>query len=207
MKPMPHLIFRGLDITYDHRVLEPRPWTEAQSSWAAELLPQAPEGPVLELCAGAGHIGLGAVKDTHRELVMVDVNPAAEEFSRANAAANGLAHQITFRRGRMEEVLQAGERFPVIVADPPWVRSTETSQFPEDPVLAIDGGGDGLDLARTCVDLMAHHLAEGGAGLLQLGNVEQSETIAAYAAEQTGGRLTLVETREFERGVLVRLSR
>ncbi|XNS27237.1 class I SAM-dependent methyltransferase [Citricoccus nitrophenolicus] len=207
MNPMPHLTFRGLDIAYDHRVLEPRPWTEAQSSWAAELLPQAPEGPVLELCAGAGHIGLGAVKDTHRELVMVDVNPAAEEFSLTNASTNGLASQIAFRRGRMEEVLQPGERFPLIVADPPWVRSTETSWFPEDPVLAIDGGGDGLDLARTCVDLMDQHLAEGGAGLLQLGNLAQAETIAAYAAEQTGGRLTVAETREFERGVLVRLSR
>lgn len=204
---MPHLIFCGLDITYDHRVLEPRPWTEAQSAWAAELLPTAPVGPVLELCAGAGHIGLGAVKDTDRELVMVDVNPAAEELSLQNAAANGLAARIDFRCGRMEEVLDAGERFAVIVADPPWVRSAETSSFPEDPVLAIDGGGDGLDLARTCVDLMDQHLPDGGAGLLQLGNLAQAETMAAYAAEQTSGRLTLVESREFERGVLVRLSR
>lgn len=204
---MPHLTFCGLDITYDHRVLEPRPWTEAQSAWAASLLPTAPEGPVLELCAGAGHIGLGAVRETHRELVMVDVNPAAEELSLQNAATNGLAAQITFRQGRMEEVLDAGERFALIVADPPWVRSADTSQYPEDPVLAIDGGGDGLDLARTCVDLMDQHLSDGGAGLLQLGNLAQAETIAAYAAEQTGGRLTLAETREFERGVLVRLGR
>ncbi|MEV4901987.1 class I SAM-dependent methyltransferase [Citricoccus sp. NPDC055426] len=204
---MPHLTFCGLDITYDHRVLEPRPWTEAQSTWAAELLPTAPGGPVLELCAGAGHIGLGAVKDTGRELVMVDVNPAAEELSLQNAAANGLAAQISFRLGRMEEVLDAGERFAVIVADPPWVRSAETSRFPEDPVLAIDGGGDGLDLARTCVVLMDRHLHDGGAGLLQLGNLAQAETIAAYTAEQTRGRLALMEAREFERGVLVRLSR
>ncbi|MEO9247728.1 methyltransferase [Citricoccus nitrophenolicus] len=204
---MPHLTFCGLDIAYDHRVLQPRPWTEAQSTWAAELLTDAPEGPVLELCAGAGHIGLGAVRDTDRALVMVDVNPAAEELSLQNAAAHGLAERITFRLGRMEEVLDAGERFAVIVADPPWVRSAETSRFPEDPVLAIDGGGDGLDLARTCVDLMDRHLHDGGAGLLQLGNPAQAETIAAYAAKQTGGRLTLVEVRRFDRGVLARLTR
>ncbi|WMY78042.1 class I SAM-dependent methyltransferase [Citricoccus sp. I39-566] len=204
---MPHLTFCGLDIAYDHRVLQPRSWTEAQSTWAAELLADAPEGPVLELCAGAGHIGLGAVRDTDRELVMVDVNPAAEELSLQNAAAHGLAERITFRLGRMEEVLDAGERFAVIVADPPWVRSAETSRFPEDPVLAIDGGGDGLDLARTCVDLMDRHLHDGGAGLLQLGNPAQAETIAAYATEHTGGRLTLVEVRKFERGVLARLTR
>lgn len=204
---MPHVIFCGLDIAFDHRVLEPRPWTEAQSAWAADLLAEAPPGPVLELCAGAGHIGLGAVKDTDRTLVMVDVNPAAEEFALANAATNSLASRVTFRLARMEEALEPAERFPVIVADPPWVRSSETSRFPEDPVLAIDGGESGLDLARTCVDLMALHLSDGGSGLLQLGNLGQAETIAAYAAEEPAGALTLVETREFPRGVLVRLGR
>ena len=49
---MQQLSFQGLSISYDHHVLEPRPWTEAQSSWAAELLGDAPAGPVLELCAG-----------------------------------------------------------------------------------------------------------------------------------------------------------
>lgn len=61
------------------------------------------------------------------------------------------------------------------------------------------GGESGLDLARTCVDLMAQYLHDGDAGLLQLGNLTQAETIAAYVAEQTGGRLTLLETREHER--------
>lgn len=201
------LTFCGLSIAYDHRVLEPRPWTEAQSAWAAELLAHAAPGPVLELCAGVGHIGLGAVRDADRELVMVDVNPAARQFALANAAANGLGSRAGFRLARIDEALDAGERFPLIIADPPWVRSAETSVFPEDPVLAIDGGDDGLDLARTCVDLIADHLADGGSALLQLGNTGQAEVIAAYAGQRSGGALTVAQTREFERGVVVRLSR
>lgn len=207
MKVMRHLTFGGLAISFDERVLEPRPWTEAQSAWAAELLAEAAPGPVLELCAGVGHIGLGAVRDTDRRLVLVDVNPAAEEFARHNAAENGLAERIDFRLARLEEALAEGERFAVVVADPPWVRSADTSRFPEDPVLAIDGGDDGLDLARTCVGLMDRHLADGGSGLLQLGTTAQAEIIAAEAAERPEGSVRVAETRAFDRGVLVRLAR
>ena len=52
-----------LSIAYDHRVLEPRPWTAAQSRWVSALLESAPPGPVLEICSGAGHIGLLAVHE------------------------------------------------------------------------------------------------------------------------------------------------
>ena len=64
--------FGGLRIEYDARVLAPRAWTAAQSRWAAELIRTAPPGPVLELCAGAGHIGLLAVTLAPRPLVCVD---------------------------------------------------------------------------------------------------------------------------------------
>lgn len=201
------MIFHGLTIRYNGEVLEPRPWTAAQAAWAAELLDDAPAGPVLELCAGVGHIGLGAVQDSTRELVMVDFNPVAQRFAEQNAATNGLADQVEFRLSRMDEALAAPERFGLIIADPPWVPSNETSKFPADPLTAIDGGDDGLDLARLCVDLVNQHLADGGTALLQLGNSQQVEQIAWYATHQPTGSLRVVETRTFEDGVLVRLVR
>ena len=62
------MAFGGLTIAYDDRVLRPREWTTAQSDWAAELMVTAPGGPVLELCSGAGHIGLLAVAASGRRL-------------------------------------------------------------------------------------------------------------------------------------------
>ena len=201
------MIFHGLTIRYNDEVLEPRPWTEAQSGWAADLLDDAPEGPVLELCAGVGHIGLGAVQHSARKLVMVDFNPVAQRYAQQNATANGLIEQVEFRLARMEEALAASERFGLIIADPPWVPSEETSKFPADPLTAIDGGDDGLDLARLCIDLMNQHLADGGTALLQLGNTQQVEQIDAYAAQLPAGSLRVAETRSFDDGVLVRLIR
>jgi len=76
----------------------------------------------------------------------------------------------------------------------------ETAQFPEDPTLAIDGGGDGMDVVRTCTRAIEEHLAPGGAAVLQLGTAEQARLV-----EDIAGGLTVGEVRVFERGVLLRL--
>lgn len=201
------LTFHDLTIAYDHQVLQPRPWTEAQSAWAAELLAEAPDGPVLELCAGVGHIGLGAVQDSSRELVMVDFNPVAQRFAQHNAVVNHMADRIEFRLARMEEALESAECFGLIIADPPWVRSTEISRFPADPVLAIDGGDDGLELARICVELIDQHLADGGSALLQLGSTEQVQLIAQHTEQLGDGAIRVKETQTFDDGLIVRLAR
>ena len=198
--------FGGLDIAFDDRVLHPREWTLAQSTWATELAAAAPDGPVLELFAGVGHIGLAAVAGTGRDLVMVDLNRAAVELARRNVVAAGLESRVEVRHGRIDEVLRDDERFPVVVADPPWVPSAGIGEFPEDPEIAIDGGADGLALARTCCAVIDRHLAPGGAAIVQIGSTDQAETLATHLVD-SGSGLRLVETREFERGVLVRLVR
>ena len=137
---MTHVAFGSLQIAFDDRVLRPRAWTEAQSAWAAEILETAPAGQVLELCAGAGQIGLLAVAGSTRSLVCVDLDPVACEFARRNAAAAGITDRVEVREGPMDEVLRDGERFALVIADPPWVRRDEVGRYPEDPLLAIDGG-------------------------------------------------------------------
>ena len=197
--------FGGLRISFDDRVLRPRGWTANQSRWAAELLPGVPEGPVLELCSGAGQIGLLAVAASTRRLVCVDLNPAAGELTLTNARAAGLEDRVEMRLGRIDEVLVPGESFPMIIADPPWVRRAETSRFPEDPLVAIDGGDDGLSVARECLAAASEHLTPGGVALFQLGPGTQSEAVGALAAE---AGLVAGEVRTFgDRGVLLRLDR
>lgn len=205
--PTDQVDFGGLDIAFDERVLRPRSWTLAQSEWAAELLRDAAPGPVLELFAGVGHIGLAALADNQRELVLVDLNPAAVEHARRNVEAAGLGARASVREGRIDEVLQPGETFAVIIADPPWVPTEGIGEFPEDPTIAIDGGADGLDLARTCCAVIDRHLASDGSAVLQLGTTEQAELIDDHLARVLGSALRVVEIRSYERGVLIRLTR
>ena len=199
------LDFGGLEIGFDDRVLRPREWTTAQSWWAASLLPDLAEGDVLELCSGAGQIGLLAIASSTRRLVCVDVSPVAADYTLRNAAAAGLAERVSMREGLIAEVLEPAETFPLVIADPPWVPRSGTARFPEDPVLAIDGGDDGMVVVRECVRAIAGHLAPAGVALLQLGTTDQ---VAAVAALLEGTGLVPGEVREYgDRGVLLRIDR
>ncbi|AJR18011.1 methyltransferase [Pimelobacter simplex] len=195
------MAFGPLAIEYDETVLRPRRWTVAQGRWAATLLPALPPGPVLELCAGAGQIGLLAVHGTRRTLVAVDASPTACAWARHNAASNGLRADV--RETSLSDALQPDESFPLVIADPPWVPHDDIGRHPDDPVTAIDGGPDGLDVARQCVDLAAAHLAPGGSVLLQLGTNEQADRLG-----QAWGRVGLTEHSRYVvpgRGVVVHL--
>jgi methylase of polypeptide subunit release factors len=197
--------FGGLQIAYDERLLRPREWTTAQSWWAASLLDSVPEGEVLELCSGAGQIGLLAVAASKRRLVCVDVSPLAASYTLANAAAADMSERVSVRTGPISEVLEPGETFPLVIADPPWVPRAETGRFPEDPLLAIDGGDDGLDVVHDCLHAISAHLAPGGVALIQLGTSAQADAVSEVLS---GSGLCTGELREYgDRGVLLRIDR
>lgn len=192
------IAFGSLRIGYDNRVLEPRPWVLLQSEWARELLIEAPAGRVLELCTGAGHIGLAALTGNDRQLVAVDASETACEWARRNGAANDLTHRVEVRHGRLEDAVRPDESFVLVIADPPWVPRADVTRFPSDPVLAIDGGTDGLDVARACLDTAARALVPGGSLLLQLGTDAQAQALLDE-------RFVEVERRRGARGIVVRL--
>lgn len=209
-EPRPQSIEFGgrIDIDYDSRVLAPRPWTMAQSSWAAELHEHGPGGRVLELCAGAGHIGLLALVMEGAEGVLVDVDPVACTYAESNASRAGLQDSVEVRCGDMGSVVGSDETFGVVIADPPWVPSAGIEQYPEDPALAIDGGADGLDLTRACLTVADKCLHPEGAVVLQLGNQGQIEAVSSWLDGQPGLDLVIWEWRSYEpNGVLVGLRR
>lgn len=184
----------GLDIEWDTRVLRPRPWTAEQGRWAAELAEDAPPGPILELCCGAGHIGLVAARSSGRPLVQVDRDPVAAAYARRNAAAAGVTSQI--RCGSLADMLGDEERFDVVIADPPWLRTDEIGRFPDDPRGAIDGGLDGSEVVRACLDVGLAHLTPRGHLVLQIGDSAQLDAVTAYVA-RTAPQHTITGVRDF----------
>jgi release factor glutamine methyltransferase len=174
--------FGPLLIDYDDRVLAPRPWTLAQSRWAADLARSAAPGPMLELCAGAGQIGLAAAVLADRDLCQVEADPIAAGYAAENAARAGRANRVEVRVARLEAALRPGELFPLMLADPPYLRSAEVSGWPDDPVAAIDGGDDGLAVSRSVLSVARDHLIGGGHLLLQVAGATQAATVAGLPA-------------------------
>lgn len=200
--------FGNLFIHYDERVLTPRPWTTAQSAWAADVAHAGPLGRILELCTGAGHIGLLALDAGSRGGVLVDIDPVACEFARTNAESAGLGERVEIRHSPVASCLKDDETFAVVIADPPWVPDTQTDRYPGDPLTAIDGGADGLDLARDCLRTIDACLHPDGAAVLQLGSVAQADLLGDWMAEQSQLALVVGEVRAYDdRGALVLLHR
>ena len=200
------MTFGDLRIAFDERVLTPRAWTAEQSAWAADLLVDLPAGPVLELCCGAGHIGLLALQGSDRDLVQVDLNPVACAFARLNSDRVRMRGRVEVRNAALLEAARPDERFALVIADPPYLPRAEVATYPEDPVLAVDGGEDGMELVWECLQTVRRHLLPDGQALLQLRDGGQAEGVRDRLDGGHHGDLRLLESRSVrDRGVLCRI--
>jgi len=173
--------FGPLRVGFDDSVLAPRPWTIVQSRHAAALLEGRPDGPLLELHCGAGHIGQAAAFWSDRVIVQIDDDPSACEWARRNADANSVRADV--RCVPVEAFESGDELFALVLADPPYVPSAETARFADDPVHAIDGGHDGLDGIRASLPVAARLTRPGGAIVLQVRGPGQIEVLGDVAAD------------------------
>ena len=138
----------GADVPFDHV-----PGIQAPSVTLAKLAVRRPCLYALDLGTGCGIQALLASKHSER-VVATDVNPRALGFAAFNAALNGI-HTIEFRPGDGFAPVQ-DERFDLIVANPPYVISPDSTYAYRDSGLPAD------QLCYQVVKAAAEHLTEGG---------------------------------------------
>ncbi|MGN6187394.1 MAG: HemK2/MTQ2 family protein methyltransferase [Conexibacter sp.] len=118
---------------------------------------------VLEVFAGSGAIAVAAAHEGAREVTVVDVSRRALASAWINARRNGA--RVRVKRGDLFAPV-AGERFDLILANPPYVPSPDDALPRSGAARAWEGGGDGrLLLDRLCAEAPAH-LDPGGTLLL-----------------------------------------
>jgi len=190
--------FRQLRLRTDRRALIPRPETEELAgvvlAWAAE---QGVEHPLdaLDVGTGTGAIALSlAVEGPFRRVVATDVSPEALELARENASRVTLQDgvEVEFRVGGLFSPLRAGERFHVLVSNPPYVSESDwTGLQPEvrdwEPKGALTPGPEGLELLHALVEGAPDHMMPGGLLALEVG-VEQAGPLKDRI--RNGGRFT-----------------
>jgi release factor glutamine methyltransferase len=169
-----------------------------QSRWAAELA-AASRRPILELYAGVGHIGLAAARLSGSRLVQVDVDPVACAYAEENARVAGLADRTTIRCCDVETALRLDEKYSVVIADPPYLTRHEVAMFPDDPILAVDGGDDGLIPARRCLAMLSRSAPQVPL-LLQLRGRAQVDRLLSEKADRL--RATELRTVDADRAVV-----
>lgn len=177
------------------RVIQPRPWTLAQSVWAHQLSPTCRPGPVLELFAGSGHIGLEASRRTGRPAVLVDFSAEACQLAAETARINGLDASVI--AAAVSQAVCERSRPGLVLADPPYVPTSEVCRFPGDPDDAIDGGPDGLSLVRTVLRASHPVVSRDVPLVLQLRGQDQAVAVDEWLGDRAELGVRIVEVRVF----------
>jgi release factor glutamine methyltransferase len=185
--------FYGLDFLVNPAVLVPRPDTETLVEAALEQLKIGSKEwgsgqplRVLDLCTGCGAIAI-ALKHTMPELEIwaADISAEALEIARANAANLLAADSIHFCCGNLFDAVPYS-LFPLIITNPPYIPTAEIAGLsPEvrrEPMLALDGGSDGLDIISSIISRAPKFLCPGGSLLLEA-DPRQMQRIASLLVQ------------------------
>jgi release factor glutamine methyltransferase len=186
--PLEHVLgwaeFCGLRIAMDPGVFVPRRRTEFLVQQAVAGCTPAESTVVLDLCCGSGAVGVALAAALDRvELHAADVDPAAVRCARRNVAAAGTVYE-----GDLYEPLPASlrGRVNVLAANVPYVPTEEVGLLPaearvHEARVALDGGGDGLDVLRRVAAAAPRWLAPGGHLLVETSERQAPHAVAAFA--------------------------
>lgn len=189
-EPLQHLLgdvdFMGRAFLSDGRALIPRPETEVLVEWVVAAVGGSDfSRRACDVGCGSGVIGLSLAAELGDgwAVTLLDVSPEALELAAENAERLGLEEgKLDFFTGDLFSRSPAGAPFDLVVANLPYVASGDIPGLePElrfDPVLALDGGEDGLELVRRLIDQIPELLAESGLLAMELG-IGQAETVRA----------------------------
>ena len=172
--------FWSLELAVTPAVLIPRPETECLVEAVLGLIPAANGGAgmrILEMGTGSGAISLAVASErSAAQLLASDASPLALELARRNAVHHRLAAGIHFVCGTwFDPFNDRNSRFDMILSNPPYIPAPviptlqpEIHRF--EPIMALDGGPDGLRAIRHILARAPLFLKDGGWLLLEIGH-------------------------------------
>jgi release factor glutamine methyltransferase len=189
--------WRSLRIRTDSRALVPRPETELLLDQAIDEVVRRmarDQEPIVawEVATGTGAVAVAlalrfreALTLGRLRLIASDVSPDALELAAENLEVHGVASLVDLACADLLE--PAGSTLPrpnVVVANLPYVPSDEVRApgrgLDHEPLIALDGGPDGLAIFRRLFDMAAERIAPGGTLLLEIG-AGQSDVLRSMA--------------------------
>lgn len=176
--------FYGMPLKITKDVLIPRNDTEVLVDKAVELLRLKNENVrVLDLCCGSGCIGIAiAANCSHCKITMADKSPEAVRISKYNVNLNNLAKNINcLELDALQPPPRLVGRYDLIVSNPPYIPTgdiptLDSSVKDFEPIMALDGGRDGLDFYRSIIAYWRSALKDRGVMMFECG-IGQAEYI------------------------------
>ena len=186
--------FHGLRVAMDAGVFVPRRRTEFLVDTG---IAHAHAGAVVvDLCCGSGALGLAmTVAVPGIQLAAADIDPVAAALARRNLAGVGDVYE-----GDLFDPLprRLAGFVDLLLVNAPYVPTAEIARMPpeariHEPIVALDGGWDGLDVHRRVATQAAGWLTPGGALLIEVSDSQAPEVVSMF---RRGGLEPTVEYSE-----------
>lgn len=182
-----HREFHGRDFHVDRRVLIPRPDTEILLEEALEKTAHRHlDGRALDLCTGSGCVAISfALARPTWRVTGTDLSEDALTVARRNALRHGALWGVRFVQGDLFSAIAPGERFEMVIANPPYIPSEELGSLDVtvrdfEPSSALDGGKNGLDFYPRLTTGARKHLVPGGMLAVEVGAGQAADVQAIF---------------------------
>ncbi len=180
--PLQHILgeveFCGRIFSCDARALIPRPETEL----LVELIlkESGAAASILDVATGSGVIGLSlALSLPDVAVTLCDISPEALSLATENALRHGIADKVTRKESNLLDSVEG--IFDIIVSNPPYIPTTDIATLSRevlnDPVLALDGGADGLRIVERLIKDSLTRMSSGGLLALEIGHDQAARVV------------------------------
>ena len=172
--------FYGYDFIVNEHVLIPRLDTEILiEKLIEEINSRSERVDVLDIGTGSGAIAITLSKETGSNVTAVDISEHALEIAKKNAELNGA--NVAFIQSDLFENI-SNIKIDIIVSNPPYIETGVIATLDDEvklhePILALDGGEDGLDFYRKIVMEAPKHLKQCGKLFFEIG-FNQAESVS-----------------------------
>jgi len=172
--------FMGLPMKCRPGVLIPRADTEVLAEAAIKYLKKIRNSMVLDMCTGSGCVGIALAKFCYSaHVTLSDINQSALQLARENSELNEVDDRLNIVQSDLFSAIN--DRFHCIVINPPYIPRGDLADLQEEvkhePVLALDGGLDGLAFYRKIIPQCSEYLRPKGAVFFEVG-ADQSKDVA-----------------------------
>ena len=190
--PLQHIThqqeFMKLMFYVDENVLIPRPDTEILVEEVIKLAKSINAKKILDLCTGSGAIAVSLAKYIEgSQITATDISRKALSIAKLNATNNDVEDRITFVSSDLFQNISE-EKYDIIVSNPPYIKrkviKTLDEEVKREPIIALDGGNDGLDFYKKIIGNAYQHLKYKGYLCLEIGYDQKDEVIDLISKEE-----------------------
>ena len=178
--------FMKMEFYVDENVLIPRQDTEIVVQEAINIINDNKLQNILDMCTGSGAIAISIAKYTSaNKISAVDISKKSLTIAKKNATKNGVLERLEFINSNMFKNIN--EQYDLIISNPPYIRKQDINNLDEnvkkEPIIALDGGEDGLSFYRIIEKEAYNYLKKDGYLVLEIG-YDQKEDVTNILSEK-----------------------